>query len=65
MVEQHWLTVRDVAILLHIAPNTVRQWETRGKLPKAVRFGPRKDRRFAKGDMMAFAFSLGEGHRES
>lgn len=65
MVEQRWLTVKDVAVLLHIAENTVRKWETRGKLPKAVRFGPRKDRRFPKGTMMAFASSLGEGPKES
>ena len=64
MVEEQWLTVKDVAILLHIAENTVRQRESSGKLPKAIRFGPRRDRRFAKGDMMAFAFSLGEGPRE-
>jgi len=40
------LTVRDVAELLHVHPNTVRQWSDEGLL-KAVRLGPRGDRRFS------------------
>ena len=39
------LTVSEVADLLHVHPNTVRQWSDSGIL-KAYRFGYRRDRRF-------------------
>lgn len=45
------LSVRDTSKLLGIHPNTLRQWDEKGIL-KAVRFGPRKDRRFRKSDIM-------------
>ncbi|MFC2001433.1 helix-turn-helix domain-containing protein [Chloroflexota bacterium] len=39
------LTVAETAHLLHIHPNTVRQWSDNGLL-KAYRLGYRRDRRF-------------------
>jgi len=44
------LTVRDVAQLLHVHPNTVRQWSDHG-LIKTYRVGTRGDRRFNREDV--------------
>jgi excisionase family DNA binding protein len=47
------LTVREVASLLSIHINTVRNWSNRGVL-KGFRIGPRGDRRFRKEDVDKF-----------
>ena len=39
------LTTTEVAHLLHVHPNTVRQWANKGLLP-VYRLGTRGDRRF-------------------
>jgi excisionase family DNA binding protein len=39
------LTVSEAARLLHVHPNTIRQWSDSGLL-KAYRLGYRRDRRF-------------------
>ncbi len=44
------LTVSEVALLLHVHPNTVRLWSDRGLL-KAYRLGYRRDRRFRSQDI--------------
>jgi len=44
------LTVSEVAELLHIHPNTVRNWSDNGLL-KAYRLGYRHDRRFSLEDI--------------
>jgi excisionase family DNA binding protein len=44
------LTTKQVAILLHIHPNTVRRWSNKGIL-KSYRISKRGDRRFRKEDV--------------
>lgn len=44
------LTMRQTADLLKVHYNTLRAWDKKGIL-KAVRFGPRKDRRYKKEDI--------------
>ena len=58
------LTVREVARLLHIHTNTVRQWSNQGIL-KPYRIGSRSDRRFRWEDITGFlseqaSYSRGE-----
>ena len=47
------LTVSEVANILHVHPNTVRQWSDSGLL-KACRFGHRRDRRFQREEIEKF-----------
>jgi excisionase family DNA binding protein len=47
------LAVQEVADLLNVHPNTVRQWSDQG-LIKSYRIGPRGDRRFRQEDIMEF-----------
>ena len=44
------LTLKEVSKILKVHPNTLRQWDQKGIL-KAVRFGPRRDRRYRKKDI--------------
>ena len=47
------LTTADVANLLHVHPNTIRQWANKGLL-RTYRLGPRGDRRFKLEDVNSF-----------
>ena len=47
------LTLGDVAQLLGVHPNTVRNWSEKGIL-KSYRIGPRRDRRFRREDIDNF-----------
>ena len=47
------MTTTEVAKLLHVHANTVRQWANRGLL-RAYRLGPRRDRRFNHKDVESF-----------
>jgi excisionase family DNA binding protein len=47
------LTVREVAVLVHIHVNTLRRWSDRGLL-KAYQINRRGDRRFRQGDVALF-----------
>ena len=47
------LTTTEVAHLLHVHPNTVRQWANKGLLP-TYRLGTRGDRRFKREEVETF-----------
>jgi len=55
------LTVREVAQLLHIHPNTLRRWSNRG-LIKAYRITPRGDRRYRREEILNFLARLNANH---
>jgi excisionase family DNA binding protein len=47
------LTVREVARLLHVHPNTLRRWSNDGRI-KAYRITARGDRRFKREEIAKF-----------
>ena len=51
------LTVREVAQLLHIHPNTLRRWSNKGRI-RAYRISPRGDRRFKREEIANFLAEL-------
>jgi excisionase family DNA binding protein len=51
------LTVREVAQLFHIHPNTLRRWSNDGRI-KAYRITPRGDRRFKREEIARFLAEL-------
>jgi len=51
--DSEMLTTAEVARLLHVHPNTVRQWSNKG-LIRAYRLGTRGDRRFDRKDIERF-----------
>jgi excisionase family DNA binding protein len=51
------LTVREVARLLHVHPNTLRRWSNNGRI-KAYRITPRGDRRFKREEIAQFLAEL-------
>ena len=51
------LTVREVARLLHVHPNTLRRWSDRGRI-RAYRITPRGDRRFKHEEILHFLAEL-------
>jgi len=53
------MTVREVARLLHVHPNTLRRWSNNGRL-KAYRINPRGDRRFKREEIERFLAELSE-----
>jgi excisionase family DNA binding protein len=53
------LTVREVARLLHVHPNTLRRWSNNGRI-KAYRITPRGDRRFKREEINHFIQELEE-----
>ena len=56
------LTVREVADLLHVHPNTLRRWSNKGVI-RAYRITPRGDRRFKREEIDRFLAELnGHGH---
>jgi len=53
-------TVQELAIILHVHPNTVRHWSNKGLL-KSSRIGPRGDRRFSWEDLRSFLDNSSNG----
>ena len=53
------LTIRQVARLLHVHPNTLRRWSSDGRI-KAYRITSRGDRRFRRSDVARFLAELNE-----
>ena len=51
------LTVKEVAQLLHIHPNTLRRWSNKGRI-RAYRITPRGDRRFRREEIVRFLAEL-------
>jgi len=51
------LTLREVAKLLHIHPNTLRRWSNAGRI-KAYRITARGDRRFKREEIARFLAEL-------
>jgi len=52
------LTVREVARLLHVHPNTLRRWSNQGII-RAYRITARGDRRFRRDEIARFLTELG------
>lgn len=53
------LTIREVARILHVHPNTLRRWSNNGRL-KAYRIAARGDRRFKREEIARFLEELSE-----
>jgi len=51
------LTVREVARLLHVHPNTLRRWSNQGII-RAYRITARGDRRFKRDEIVRFLAEL-------
>ena len=51
------LTVKEVARLLHIHPNTLRRWSNKGRI-RAYRITTRGDRRFKREEIAHFLAEL-------
>jgi excisionase family DNA binding protein len=51
------LTVKEVAELLHVHPNTLRRWSKDGRI-RAYRIAPRGDRRFKQEEIVRFLAEL-------
>ena len=53
------MTIREVARILHVHPNTLRRWSNDGRL-RAYRITSRGDRRFKREDVVRFLTKLSE-----
>jgi excisionase family DNA binding protein len=58
------LTVREVADLLHVHPNTLRRWSNKGMI-RAYRINQRGDRRFKREEIVRFLAELSVQTKDS
>ena len=61
------LTIREVARIFHIHPNTLRRWSNNGRI-RAYRITERGDRRYKREEVVRFLDELngrGNGDREA
>jgi excisionase family DNA binding protein len=61
------LTIREVARLLHVHPNTLRRWSNNGRI-RAYHINQRGDRRFKRDEIARFLDELnghGDGQQEA
>jgi excisionase family DNA binding protein len=61
------LTIREVARLLHVHPNTLRRWSNNGRI-RAYRITERGDRRYKREEIVRFLDELnghGNGDQEA
>ena len=56
------LTVREVARLIHVHPNTLRRWTDAGRI-RVYRITPRGDRRFRGEDIARFLAEMNTSRR--
>lgn len=56
-IEYDMLTITEVSEMLHIHPNTLRNWDIKGKL-KAIRIDSKGTRRYRRSDVDAFIEEL-------
>ena len=59
----YMLTVREVARLLHVHPNTLRRWSNKGRI-RAYRISPQGDRRFKREEIARFLAELNIQQRQ-
>ncbi|MBR0415973.1 helix-turn-helix domain-containing protein [Candidatus Saccharibacteria bacterium] len=57
--ESDILTLTEVSKMLHLHPNTLRNYDTNGTL-KALRMGKKRTRRYRRADVEAFIKAMGE-----
>jgi excisionase family DNA binding protein len=48
------MSIQELSDLLGMAKSTITKWDHKGYLPASFRFGPRKDRRWSRNEIMVW-----------